>query len=244
MTTIMPSRLHPHLQRLVDYIVQKLSDHEGTAARTRLAKLLYLFDIEYYRVHGHPFTRLQWRFLHYGPYDTALEPYLGSDEATTTSGHRAYVARGSYEDVSVDDILTLSDRMILDRVVEQWGLEDLPVLLDYVYFGTEPMENVARGEVLDFSQVASAEPTHPEPQREHHRLSVEVLADLRRRLARRRESRGAGARPVRAPRDAVFEEGMRFLNAEDQAPQARRLLDGRAVQITPEAAKTIREQAE
>ena len=106
------------------------------------------------------------------------------------------------------------------------------------------MENVARGEVLDFSQVASAEPTHPEPQRERHRLSVEVLADLRRRLARRRESRGAGARPVRAPRDAVFEEGMRFLNAEDQAPQARRLLDGRAVQITPEAAKTIREQAE
>ena len=124
MTTTMSGRPHPHLQRLVDYIVQKLSDHEGTAARTRLAKLLYLFDIEYYRVHGHPFTRLQWRFLHYGPYDTALEPYLGSDEATTTSGHRAYVARGSYEDVSVDDILTLSDRMILDRVVQQWGPED------------------------------------------------------------------------------------------------------------------------
>ncbi len=244
MTTTMSGRPHPHLQRLVDYIVQRLSDHEGTAARTRLAKLLYLFDIEYYRVHGHPFTRLQWRFLHYGPYDTALEPYLGSDEATTTSGHRAYVARGSYEDVSVDDILTLSDRMILDRVVQQWGPEDLPVLLDYVYFGTEPMENVTRGEVLDFSRVAKATPKYPEPQQESRRLSDEVLADLRRRLACRRDARQARARPARAPRDHVYEEGMRFLNAGDQVPQARRLLDGRAIQVTPEAAKTIREQAE
>ena len=42
----------------------------------------------------------------------------------------------------------------------------------------------------------------------------------------------------------VYEEGMRFLNAGDQVPQARRLLDGRAIQVTPEAAKTIREQAE
>lgn len=244
MTTTTSSPPHPHLQRLVDYIVQKLSNHEGTAARTRLAKLLYLFDVEYYRVHGHPFTRLQWRFLHYGPYDTALAPYLGSDEVTTAAGHRAYVARGSYEDVSVEDILSLSDRMILDRVVEQWGPEDLPVLFDYVYFGTEPMENVARGEVLDFSRVAKATPKYPEPQREPHRLSDEVLADLRRRLARRRAARQARARPARAPRDAVYEEGMRFLNAEDQVPPARRLLDGQAVAITPEAAKTIREQAE
>ena len=228
----------------MDYVVQELRGREGTTPRVRLAKLLYLFDVEYYRVHGRPFTRLQWRFLHYGPYDTALEPYLGSDEVTTASGHRAYVARGSYEDVSVDNILTLSDRMILDHIVQQWGLEDLPVLLDYVYFGTEPMENVARGEVLDFSRVVIATPEYPEPQRKPHRLSGEALADLRRRLARRREARRARARPARAPRDAVYEEGMRFLNAEDQVPPARRLLDGRAVRITPEAAKTIREQAE
>ncbi len=244
MTTTTSSRPHPHLQRLVAYVVQELSDVEGSTARIRLAKLLYLFDVEYYRVHGHPFTRLRWRFLHYGPYDTALAPYLGSDEVTTASGHKAYVARGSYEDVSVDDTLTLSDRMILDRIVQQWGLEDLPVLLDYVYFGTEPMENVARGEVLDFSRVARATPKYPEPQREPHRLSGEVLAGLRRRLTRRREARRAGVRPARAPRDPVYEEGMRFLNAEDQVPQAHRLLDGRAVAITPEAAKTIREQAE
>ena len=240
----MSSRPHPHLQRLVDYVVQELRDAEGSTARIRLAKLLYLFDVEYYRVHGQPFTCLQWRFLHYGPYDTALAPYLGSDEVTTAAGHRAYVARGRYEDVSVDDIITLADRMILDRVVEQWGPEDLPVLLDYVYFGTEPMANVARGEVLDFSRVARATSEYPEPQREPHRLSDEVLADLRRRLARRREARRARARPARAPRDAVYEEGMCFLNTEDQVPPARRLLDGRAVAITPEAAKTIREQAE
>ena len=244
MTTTTSSRPHPRLQRLVDFLVQELRDVEGSTARIRLAKLLYLFDVEYWRVHGRPFTHLRWRFLHYGPYDTALEPYLGSDEVTTASGHRAYVARGSYEDVSVDDILALSDRMILDRIVQQWGLEDLPVLLDYVYFGTEPMENVARGEVLDFSRVARATPEYAEPRQEPPRLSGEVLADLQRRLARRREARRARVRPARAPRDAVYEEGMRFLNAEDQVPQARRILDGRAVEVTPEAAKTIREQAE
>ena len=244
MATTVSRRPYPHLQRLVDYIVQELSDVEGSTARIRLAKLLYLFDVEYYRTHGRPFTHLRWRFLHYGPYDTALDPYLGNNAVTTTSGHRAYVARGDHGDVSVDDILTLSDRIILDRIVQQWGLEDLPVLLDYVYFGTEPMENVTRGEVLDFSRVARAAPAGPDLQAQPRPLSGEVLADLQRRLARRREARRARARMAPAPRDSVYAAGMRLLNAEDQAPAARRILNGPAVEITAEAAKTIREQAE
>ena len=45
------------------------------------------------------------------------------------------------------------DKLIVDRVIETWGLEELNELLNYVYFNTEPMQNAERGCVLDFSTV-------------------------------------------------------------------------------------------
>ncbi len=237
-------QLHPQLGMLVDYIVQFLNDAEGTTARTRLAKLLYLFDVEYYRIHGRIFTGLQWMFLHYGPYDTALEPYLGSEKVETASGNTAYVAQPGDYDVSVDGILSNADRLAVDDIIRQWGLEDLPVLLDYVYFGTEPMEDVTRGAILDFSLVERATSRYPEPQAKHLRLSPEKRAEFRRRLARKREERKSRPRPRYFPRDAVYGHGMRLLNAEEQAPPATPIIEGVEVHISPEAAQLLREQKE
>jgi len=37
--------------------------------------------------------------------------------------------------------------------ITRWGDADLNMLLDYVYFDIEPMENVARGESLKFTNL-------------------------------------------------------------------------------------------
>ena len=43
----------------------------------------------------------------------------------------------------------------LQEVIKKFG-EDTPSLLDYVYFETEPMEGVKKGDILDFSKVRSS----------------------------------------------------------------------------------------
>ena len=45
---------------------------------------------------------------------------------------------------------------LLDRVVKQWGDADLNLLLDHVYFDTEPMRDASRGACLDFSTLMPA----------------------------------------------------------------------------------------
>lgn len=51
---------------LVRYFVERLS---GRVGRTRLAKLLYLADLEARRYLGQPLTRFVYRKLDYGPFD-------------------------------------------------------------------------------------------------------------------------------------------------------------------------------
>lgn len=44
--------------------------------KTKLLKLLYLFDIEYYRAHQQTFTSFGWKFFHLGPWATEFDPAL------------------------------------------------------------------------------------------------------------------------------------------------------------------------
>ena len=39
---------------------------------------------------------------------------------------------------------------LLRSITEEWGDANINVLLNHVYFNTEPMEHAKRGEILDF----------------------------------------------------------------------------------------------
>ena len=149
-----------NLADLITYIISELVDMESSFGKTKLVKLLYLIDVEAYRLHGHTLTGLNWIFYHYGPYTTEIDEVLKQldldvpqEAIITRSGHVAKVFKPSRDLTSNFAKSSTIDKLIVDRVIETWGLEELNELLNYVYFNTEPMQNAERGCVLDFSTV-------------------------------------------------------------------------------------------
>ena len=153
------------LKPLIAYIVDQVGDRGGAVGRTALMKLVYLADIEHYRRYGKQATNLEWRFHHYGPYSAELDKEvralgLDIDESVfnktyggrTLSGYR-YRRVGDWKEVAMafNSNYGASAQRCVDRVVQRWGLDPLPTILDYVYFETEPMQDAKRGETLDFA---------------------------------------------------------------------------------------------
>lgn len=127
---------------LIDLILERCdSERMLPPLKTRLVKLMYLTEVEYYRRTGKRLTDLPWKFHHFGPYASVLGNYLGNpnvDSIAWSITHRANPAD--------HDVL----RCVV-QVVQRWGDADLNELLDYVYFETEPMQAAHRGERLEFS---------------------------------------------------------------------------------------------
>jgi len=119
--------------------------------RTRLTKILYLLEVEYRRATGKRLAELDWIFYHFGPYAHALREYLGGEEqdaAADVTVPAVAVRNGTAPGLSDAEF-----RGLLEHLVREWGDADLNRLLDYVYFETEPMEGVRRGERLDFGKI-------------------------------------------------------------------------------------------
>jgi hypothetical protein len=64
------------VDNLIPAIVTWIVEHDSSATKTKLLKLLYLLDVEYHRQHRRTFTGFGWKFFHLGPwaaeYDSAL----------------------------------------------------------------------------------------------------------------------------------------------------------------------------
>jgi len=205
-----------------------------------LLKLVYLADLDYAKFHeGQTFTETPWQFHHYGPWDfgafSRISPVMagiGASARTVTSvryesestfwslNPRDSDTRDLYD--SLDRVLPTSMTMAITRAVHDLG-RDTSALLDFVY-RTPPMTLAAPGELLDFSVVAyrpvppapvGQEPLTPQSlSRRQHRLRDEfnqgLLAKLRRNPVR--GPRPGCVVPPPAPIDAVFSDGIRWLD--------------------------------
>ena len=217
------------LKPLIAYIVDQGGDQGGAVGRTALMKLVYLADIEHYRRYGKQATNLEWRFHHYGPYSAELDKEVRSlgldiDESVfnktyggrTLSGYR-YRRAGDWKEVAraFNSNYGASAKRCVDRVVQRWGLDPLPTILDYVYFETEPMQDARRGEALDFAKVQSEPPSRSSVAQAG--LSSELAGKMRQRLHARKETLGKkGVRKAtEPPYDEVYEEACRVM-AEDE----------------------------
>lgn len=168
--------------------------------------MVYLLDVEHYRRYGTLATGLKWRFHRYGPYTEELEAAIRSNPYITVSGDN--ISRRAYRfgrDESWREIYrvfrsqfgTRVER-IAEKVVAGWGTEPLSVILDYVYFETEPMQNARRGAVLDFSAIPKETPvTRDTPVSSS--LPKETMALLRQRMEQRKKERTDPARPMTPP---------------------------------------------
>ena len=217
------------LKPLIAYIVDQVGDQGGAIGRTALMKLVYLADIEHYRRYGKQATNLQWRFHHYGPYSAELDQEvqalgLDIDESvfSRAPGGRAvsgyhYRRVGDWREVAraFNSHYDAAAKRCVDRVVQQWGLDSLPTILDYVYFETEPMQDARRGEMLDFSKVQPESPLRSSVAQPG--LSKELASEMRQRLHARKEAPGKKEfrKATEPPYDEVYEEACRVM-AEDE----------------------------
>jgi len=145
-----------------DVLLQVLSEAVSKGLRlgtTQLVKLVYLSEVEYYRVTGERLTNLDWLFYHYGPYALAFSEMFDSPEfdrvVKETQSEREF-HQISFRDPSLAERshVDVKTSLLVKRVISQWGSKPLPALLDYVYFETEPMQIVLnRGDHLDFTSI-------------------------------------------------------------------------------------------
>jgi len=155
-----------HLIKLLIAIVSYVTENEGYVTKTKLLKLVYLFDVEFYRAHGRTFSGFHWKYFHLGPWTAEFEPLLdrlvsGGNLTENVIERNDYDAKflrsASHADLKWPfDIY--KDEAILKSLLDTWGSRSTGEILDFVYFRTEPMENGTRSENLDFSTVLPQAP--------------------------------------------------------------------------------------
>ncbi len=156
----MPSTVD--IRNLIAYVISKLTDMEASFGKTKLVKLLYLIDLEFYRLYSRKLTEFEWIFYYYGPYADAIDDVLKQldldipqEVVVTATGHKANIFKfPKYLTTEFEDKSSNLQKSVVDRILNEWGPEELNPLLSYVYFHTEPMQDAQRGEILDFSKIS------------------------------------------------------------------------------------------
>lgn len=177
---------------------------------TRLIKIMYLSEVEFFRESRGRLTDLKWAFYLYGPYPASFQSVLGEPEIEVnewkTGKTSKHIVRD--EETFMGATAPFEVENIIRRVVKDWGDADLNQLLDHVYFETEPMQKAKRGDELDFSTV---EPTS--------RKKIEIkldhlkLRDLRKNLAERAKAYAELRQPVTPP--AELSENLEIWDKEE-----------------------------
>lgn len=209
------------LAELITAVVSYVTEHDGYMTKTKLLKLLYLFDVEFYRAHGKTFTGFQWKYFHLGPWTKEFDPLLEglvargalTEQLVEKPDYDAKFLRaqesGNLKTVFAD----IRDELLLRNLLDLWGPSPTSEILDYVYFRTEPMEHGIRNEPLDFTRVL---PQLPETyKRPASKATAGEIKALRREFSRKvAEKLPAKAFKFTAPKyDEEFQAAMEKLDA-------------------------------
>jgi len=154
------------VDNLIPAIVTWIVDRDSYATKTKILKLLYLFDVEYYRQHRQTFTGFAWKFLHLGPWAAEYDPALSgliahgilSEQRSNSSEYDTAFYRPGERVETRRAVPTVRDESILLEVLKRWGTRTTGEILNYVYFQTEPMEAGIRNQPLDFSLIPAERP--------------------------------------------------------------------------------------
>lgn len=128
-----------------------------TSCKTRLIKLVYLIELEYYRSFQKRLTKVDWVYFKYGPYVMNYDDYFKSPSIEIEKYDSDFVPVKIKDHFPIPQLPKYVDHLA-DRLIKKFGQDSLTDLLEFVYFETEPMMNVQeRGEELDFSVVLPKE---------------------------------------------------------------------------------------
>lgn len=156
----------PVLNKLIVAIVTWVVEQESYVTKTKLLKLLYLFDVEYYRTQRKTFTSFRWKFFHLGPWAAEFDPTV---EVLVSAGSLLQRRSSSEFEASFysaaervetrEPFSNVNDEYVLRNVLKTWGTKSTGEILDYVYFQSAPMEAGVRNALLDFSVIQAEVPS-------------------------------------------------------------------------------------
>jgi hypothetical protein len=153
-------------KQIIPAMVSYVNDHGGYVTKTKLLKLIYLFDVEYFRVNRRTFTGFTWKFFHLGPWAREFDPLLDElvgagilleSQSTRPEYDKRFLRTDSPYDFS-PLFANFRDESAMRTVLSTWAESSTGEILDYVYFRTEPMEHGIRNEPLDFSVIPEDRP--------------------------------------------------------------------------------------
>ncbi|MGD0696935.1 MAG: hypothetical protein ABSB82_19125 [Terriglobia bacterium] len=154
------------MRQLIPAMVSYINDHGGYVTKTKLLKLVYLFDVEYYRANRRTFTGFTWKFFHLGPWAREFDPVLDElvvtgvlleSQSTRPEYDTRFLRTESHHDFS-PLFANFRDEAALRTVLTTWAESSTGEILDFVYFRTEPMEHGIRNAPLDFSVIPEDRP--------------------------------------------------------------------------------------
>ena len=139
--------------------INELTGEGIVFGETKLVKLLYLLEVEYFRQFRERLTDLNWTYYKYGPYAFEIEgilskfPFVKDEYTFDISKKFKEFKIDGYDKTDLDELV----KVLIKNLIRKWGIEDLNDLLDYVYFETEPMKDAKKNKVLDFSLIKEKE---------------------------------------------------------------------------------------
>ncbi len=216
------SKMNVPLVQEIAYYLLSHAAHDGVSVgTTKLVKLFYLIDHEYYRWHRRTLTDAPWQFYHYGPYceelvqaaqkASGIEPEQAF-EFSEGKFYRGYKVTTCHTDAS--SRWPAPVRAAVTSVYERWGPATLPLLLDYVYFETQPMLHATRFKPLDFSVIPDPRQVVEAPRDFSKLISKEKREGLRRRLLAR-EGGYRVTRPMQVNLDAASESALLAMGEDE-----------------------------
>lgn len=210
------------VQNLVPAVVAYVTETGGYVTKTKLLKLLYLVDVEFFRLHRRTLTGFNWKFFHLGPWTAEFDPLI---EGLTTSGVllERPASKPDYETkfYQVEEqkdlgklFASANDEFLVKGILKTWAQSPTAEILDFVYFRTEPMELGIRSQPLDFNTIA--ELPAERYVRSSSGLSSKKIAELRRKFRERSAEVKRPAFQFTPPRsDEEFEKALTRLQSSE-----------------------------
>lgn len=113
-------------------------------SKTKLLKLTYLVEYFYYKKQRVRLTNAEWVHLYYGPYIFDYEKFLARCPFSIDfldEEHIDYKVAIRDEPYAEREIIKDFDiKMIIKRIIKEYGSANLNEILDFIYFDTEPMQ--------------------------------------------------------------------------------------------------------
>jgi hypothetical protein len=215
-----------NLLKLVRAISTRVQEKDGYLNKTKLIKLLYLIDIEFFKTHKKTFTDFNWIFKDYGPWayeyneifqSISESPYFQINEGDRLDIDTIFIKSRKKTDLSevTDDI---DFKFITLQLIDKWADRSLDELLNFVYFYTEPMMGAVRGNPLDFNKITRYKDVE-KFELSKSSLSPQKLNDLRKTIKSKiAEFQGKSlkrSKPTPAKYDETYLDGMKVMDSDD-----------------------------